>query len=125
MSGSEIRSFLFVFVVLASCALFGQSPAPELHRIQTVAEGIRSHQHAHQAALILRTRPGVMMCRVDYNTRNILMHVKSICDMDSVEMNQLLAPLDVSVYRFQRTFNVNAPYRHLNPRQPELLPAGK
>lgn len=114
------RSVLHVGMLLCCILLMGtvgnaQPVASSLNRIQTLVHGTVSPQHAQQVAMILRARPGVVMCRVDHNTHNILLHVDPMCDITVVEMNQLLAPVEVSVSCFMRSPTIDAPFKHLDP----------
>ncbi|MBK6473772.1 MAG: hypothetical protein IPF95_03565 [Flavobacteriales bacterium] len=118
-------------ITLFCCILFwgavgiAQPSASALNRIQTVVEGVRTPQHAHQAAIILRARPGVVMCRVDHNTRNILLHVDPACTLSETEMNVLLAPVEMSVHCFTRSPSIDAPFRKLDPKNCGILPPRK
>ncbi|GEM_PF-2230490 len=120
LMGRSVVHLMMLFcciLLLGTVGIAQPSAASSLNRIQTLVHGTVSPQHAHQAAMILRARPGVVLCRVDHNTHNILLHVDPACTITLADMNQLLAPVAMSVSCFIRTPSITAPFKHLDPAQ--------
>ena len=107
-----------ILSVLACTAISvkAQDNVPALHQIQAVVIGVNSPQHAHQADLILRAQPGVIMSRTDHNTRNILLHIAPNITLDQARLNELLAPLGMSVRCVERTLLGSTRFKHLDPQ---------
>lgn len=102
---------LALFVFLNSTAA-----AQEMQQVQAIVNGVRSPQHAAQADAILRVQAGVIISRTDFNTRNLLLHTTGQAVLGATQLNDLLAPLGMSVRCYQRSVVGSAPFHHLDPR---------
>ncbi len=116
---------LSMALLAVSFGASGQGTPADLHQVQAIVEGTRTPQHAHAAAIVLRQQPGVVMCRVDHNTRNLLMHVTPDCTLSGNTMQDLLAPLQMSLRCYERRPLVPGSFRHLDPRDCGIGPEAR
>ncbi|MCB0765532.1 MAG: hypothetical protein KDB84_12540 [Flavobacteriales bacterium] len=104
------------FLWFLFCCTLQMLAQSDQERIQCIVDGVRSPHHAHQADLVLRDQQGVLLTRTDYNTRNLLLHVALNSTLDKARVNELLAPLGMSVRCFTRGPLDGSAYRHMDPR---------
>ena len=113
-----------VWIALVLCFTLPVAAQEGRHQVQAVIEGVRTPQHAHQAAVLIRQLPGVEMGRVDHNTRNLLLHLGPGSPVTQAQLDQAIAPLGLSLRCYRRSPLEGAgPFRHLDPRTCGQAPA--
>ena len=114
---------MVVLLLMGVQAIRAQAPA--LHQVQAVVDGLRSPRHAHEAALIIGQQPGVRVCRVDHNTRNLMLQVDPSCGLTKEQVATLIAPLGMDIRCWERGPLTADPFRHLDPRTCGVEPTEK
>lgn len=114
-----------VWIALVLCFTLPVAAQEGRHQVQAVIEGVRTPQHAHQAAVLIRQLPGVDMGRVDHNTRNLLLHLDPASPVTQAQLEQVIAPLGMSLRCYRRGPIEGAPFRHLDPRTCGQAPADR
>ena len=114
---------MVVTLLLVLGPVVAQQPTP--HQVQAVVDGLRSPQHAHEAALLIGQQPGVRVCRVDHNTRNLMLQVDASCGLTREQVATLIAPLGMDVRCWTRGPLTAEPFRHLDPRACGFDPLAK
>ncbi|MCC6575883.1 MAG: hypothetical protein IT228_00920 [Flavobacteriales bacterium] len=123
MASRLLHKGLLIALMLAAWARLSAQDTRQ--QVQAVVDGVRSPQHAHEAALLIRQLPGVEMCRVDHNTRNLLLHLHAGGTVTEAQLEEVIAPLGMGL-RCVRTGPVQgASFRHLDPRTCEDPPAAR
>jgi hypothetical protein len=98
--------------------------ADETDRIQAVIGGLRAE---HQTTAIdewLRGRPGVMWVRVEFNTRNVVMQVRSDCALTADQLNDQLEAMGFTMRCYERV-PFTTPFKMLDARRCGELPQAR
>ena len=96
-----------------------------LDRVQAVVDGLRSPEQAYDASQTVLAHPGVVACRVDHNTRNLMLQVDHGCALNADILDQWLTGSDLHIRCYQRVPNASGPFHHLDPRHCGLDPEDK
>ncbi|MCB9169586.1 MAG: hypothetical protein H6597_00430 [Flavobacteriales bacterium] len=119
-----MRSGLFLVLLLMCSHMRGQQDGA-LDLVQAVVDGLRSPQQAHEAALLIQEHTGIAVCRVDHNTRNLMLQVGPGIALNASMLDQWLTGLQLHVRCYRRIPHATGPFHHLDPRHCGLDPADR
>jgi hypothetical protein len=88
----------------------------EYHVVQAVVDSLRSPGQCAQIDLYLRAQPDVIVARMDYNTRNVMLQVHAFSAIDAAWLRDRFASLGLHMRCFLRRPLQSAVYKPLDPR---------
>lgn len=114
MNGKWVIRLLIIALGSGACAgASAQSGAPE--RIQAVLNGALSGHLARSLSDRLAARPGVLLCRVDPASHNLLLHVDASFGMSAAGLEQFFRVHGLMLRCLQRGA-IDVPFSVLDPR---------
>lgn len=115
LSAKVATGSLIVFATASISRVVAQTP-DEYHVVQAVVDSLRSPGQCAQIDLYLRAQPDVIVARMDYNTRNVMLQVPAYSAIDAAWLHDRFASLGLTVRCFRRQPLQSAVYKPLDPR---------
>lgn len=110
------RSACLLLLGTAAPLSHAQVTAAEYHVVQAVVDSLRSPGQCGQIDLYLRAQPDVIVARMDYNTRNVMLQVPALSTIDRQWLRDRFASLGLEIRCYRRFALQSALYQPLDPR---------
>jgi hypothetical protein len=110
------RSACLVTALATAVMVRAQAGGTEYHIVQAVVDSLRSPGQCGQIDLYLRAQPDVIVARMDYNTRNVMLQVPAFSTIDRQWLRDRFASLGLEIRCYRRYSLQSALYQPLDPR---------
>ncbi len=105
------RSYILLFLLVSASVARAQ-----VDQIQAVVSGPVTGQVTRTLTDHLSVRPGVLLCRIDPVSRNVLLHVDPSFHLNEEALRKLFLIHGLHLRCFIRTPRTNTPFHLLDPR---------
>lgn len=110
-----MRHFLVLLFFSITC-LGAKSQSSGVDQVQAVISGPLTAEAARSLGDHIAERPGVLLCRVDPISRNLLIHIDAHSTLSATSLEHYLAIHGLHLRCYTRVPRSSAPFRLLDPR---------
>ncbi|MBK8499758.1 MAG: hypothetical protein IPL52_13315 [Flavobacteriales bacterium] len=105
-----------VFLIFSVSVLGTNAQLSGVDQIQAVIAGPLTAQAARTLGDHLAERPGVLLCRVDPISRNLLLHIEAHSTLSATSLEHYMAIHGLHLRCYVRRPRTSAPFHLLDPR---------